>query len=342
MTHKINKKRSAFSMALSMALIAGLFFVFACETEPDAYVNPETAFIMNGQLVQPQEILNDVPGESDNIVRVEIDGTEHYLKPELSAENAYGTSVLTIDEAKKRYADLAFGEAVQKVILIEAQKSKTVDEGEVFIVVESMPAFPGGEDSLMSYLRNTIGYPVIAQENGIQGRVFVQFVIQKDGVIRDAIVVRGVDPSLDAEALRVINAMPTWKPGTQRGKNVNVQFMIPINFALQNNSPSVVFGDFTVKNTTMTAKTKFTQDKKTNIRFAKGHVTDENGENLQGVSVICVDPNARISNGTVSDINGNFSLELKEGSTKIKMSFVGMETLTASVPPPPPPLTEHN
>jgi protein TonB len=87
----------------------------------------------------------------------------------------------------------------------------------IFTVVEKMPEFPGGQAALLQFLSKSIKYPVIAQENGIQGRVTCSFVVNRDGSIVDAQVLRGVDPSLDKEALRVINSMPKWKPGEQRG-----------------------------------------------------------------------------------------------------------------------------
>ena len=98
---------------------------------------------------------------------------------------------------------------------------------------EDMPDFPGGQAALMQYLAKNIKYPTIAQENGTQGRVIVQFVVNKDGSIVDAKVVRSVDPYLDKEALRVINTMPKWKPGMQRGKPVRVKFTVPVMFRLQ-------------------------------------------------------------------------------------------------------------
>ena len=96
-----------------------------------------------------------------------------------------------------------------------------------------MPEFPGGELALRKYIANAIKYPVIAQENGIQGKVYVTFVVGKDGSIGNAQVARGVDPSLDKEALRVVNSLPKWKPGKQRGKAVRVSYNLPVKFTLQ-------------------------------------------------------------------------------------------------------------
>jgi protein TonB len=96
-----------------------------------------------------------------------------------------------------------------------------------------MPEFPGGQAECMKWLAKNMKYPQISQENGVQGRVIVQFVVNSDGSIVDATVVRGVDPYLDKEALRVIGMMPKWKPGMQRGKAVRVKFTLPVMFRLQ-------------------------------------------------------------------------------------------------------------
>jgi protein TonB len=116
---------------------------------------------------------------------------------------------------------------------VEAPVVEEVEE-EIFVVVESMPEFPGGQQEMMKFLAENIKYPVIAQENNVQGRVICQFVVEKDGKVTDIQVVRSAgDASLDKEAKRVIESMPKWKPGKQRGKAVRVKYTIPVNFRLQ-------------------------------------------------------------------------------------------------------------
>jgi len=117
--------------------------------------------------------------------------------------------------------------------VVSVAKEEEEETAEVFFIVEDMPEFPGGEMALRTYIANAIKYPVIAQENGIQGKVYVTFVVGKDGSVSNATIARGVDPSIDKEALRVVNALPKWKPGKQRGKPVNVSYTVPINFVLQ-------------------------------------------------------------------------------------------------------------
>lgn len=111
---------------------------------------------------------------------------------------------------------------------------KTLDEDDqIFFIVEKMPEFPGGDLALRKYIANTIIYPEVAIENGIQGKVYVTFVVTTNGTIANTKIARGVDPSLDKEAIRVVNNLPRWKPGYQRGTPVNVSYTVPINFVLQ-------------------------------------------------------------------------------------------------------------
>lgn len=122
--------------------------------------------------------------------------------------------------------------AITAVMQVSTAKEEEEDTP-VFFIVEEMPEFPGGQLALRTFIAQSVKYPVIAQENGIQGKVFVNFVVAKDGSITNAKIFRGVDPSLDKEALRVVNSLPKWKPGKQGGKAVRVSYTVPINFVLQ-------------------------------------------------------------------------------------------------------------
>jgi protein TonB len=106
------------------------------------------------------------------------------------------------------------------------------DEFLIFEMVEMKPRFPGGEASMMQFISASIMYPTISMENDVQGRVFVQFVINRDGSIANVKVLRGVDPYLDKEAVRVVSTMPKWEPGMHRGKAVRVRYTVPITFRL--------------------------------------------------------------------------------------------------------------
>ena len=125
------------------------------------------------------------------------------------------------------------GEVLKAKEEIAQPEPSKEEENKVFDVVEEQPSFPGGQGALMQWLSDNIKYPVIAAENGVQGRVIVQFVVSKTGSISDVKVVRGVDPSLDREAVRVVSQMPKWTPGRQNGTTVNVRYTLPVTFRLQ-------------------------------------------------------------------------------------------------------------
>ena len=128
-------------------------------------------------------------------------------------------------------------EAVRSEIAVAAPPPPPAPKPEVatkvFDVVEEMPSFPGGNGALMSYLYSNTKYPVVAQENGVQGRVIISFVVERDGSISDVKVARSVDPSLDREAQRVVKSMPRWTPGKQNGQTVRVKYTVPVVFRLQ-------------------------------------------------------------------------------------------------------------
>ncbi len=117
--------------------------------------------------------------------------------------------------------------------LIEAEEEEAEDLGKIFLIVEEPAEFPGGDRALYKFISNAVRYPVVAQENGIQGKVYVKFVVNEEGRVSDGQILRGVDISLDKEALRVINSLPRFKPGKQRGKAVKVYYNAQITFKLQ-------------------------------------------------------------------------------------------------------------
>ncbi|MBR3758440.1 MAG: energy transducer TonB [Bacteroidaceae bacterium] len=155
----------------------------------------------------------------------------------VEAKTISETIEIVEDDAEIEETIIASDEDMGEVVEIQNIENVVVEEPEkeeeIFQVVEAMPEFPGGTAELMKWLQKNIKYPSISQENGVQGRVIVQFVVNRDGSIVDPVVLRSVDPYLDKEALRVVSAMPKWKPGEQRGKTVRVKFTLPIQFRLQ-------------------------------------------------------------------------------------------------------------
>jgi len=129
-------------------------------------------------------------------------------------------------------AEVEQNEVIEEYVAPEVEEEE-IKEEEIFIIVEEMPSFPGGEVKMMEYLAKNIKYPQMARESGIQGRVFINFVVEPDGHVSNVKVMRGIGGGCDEEAIRVVKAMPKWKPGKQRGKSVRVSYNLPVNFRLQ-------------------------------------------------------------------------------------------------------------
>ena len=187
--------------------------------------------------IDTSQAVTDVVFEEE----IEIPITEQpevVVPPPPEAPSIAETLTIVEDDADVEETTIASSEETGQAVEIKyvpvAVEEEEPEEQTIFEVVEQMPEFPdGGMAGLMQFLSKNIKYPTIAQENGTQGRVTVQFVVNKDGSIVDAKVLRGVDPYLDKEALRVIGTMPKWKPGMQRGKPVRVKYTVPVMFRLQ-------------------------------------------------------------------------------------------------------------
>lgn len=149
---------------------------------------------------------------------------------ELKSQDDLAKTAVAIGSFDVKGNDEAAGEVLKAKEVIAQEKSV---EEKVFDVVEQMPQFPGGDAALFEYLSTHIKYPTIAEENGVQGRVIVTFVVERDGSITDVKVVKSVDPSLDKEASRVVAGMPKWIPGKQNGSAVRVKYTVPVTFRLQ-------------------------------------------------------------------------------------------------------------
>ena len=190
------------------------------------------------QVVTADEGVADIIAEEE----IEITRPENTPPPPPPPPAPAVTEVLNVvdDDVELEQQDIISSEDDASAAQTETFVAPVVEEEEeeesaqqIFTVVEKQPEFPGGTAELFKYLSKAIKYPVIAQENSIQGRVVCSFVVNRDGSIVDIQVMRGVDPSLDKEAVRVISEMPKWKPGEQRGKPVRVRFILPVQFRLQ-------------------------------------------------------------------------------------------------------------
>ena len=184
------------------------------------------------KIEQPEKVVERVRSSVKFTAPVIKKDEEVKPEDELKTQDELMSTKTAIGALDVKGNDDANGE-VLKIKEAVAQPEPKPEPDKVFDVVEQMPSFPGGNSALMQYLSKNIKYPVVAEENGIQGRVICTFVVERDGRVTDVRVVKSVDPSLDKEAVRVVSSMPAWIPGKQNGSAVRVKYTLPVTFRLQ-------------------------------------------------------------------------------------------------------------
>ena len=176
----------------------------------------------------PEEILNTIK-DTEIAIAADEEVTEDITSKDEVAESTAAAGASTFDQGTD---DHNVVREHKDEIIVEEKSPEPVKE-EIFTAVEQMPQFPGGEAELLKYIASHIKYPTMAAENNIQGRVVVKFVVNKNGKVGDVVVLRGKDPDLDKEAVRVVKTLPDFIPGKMNGQAVSVWYTLPINFKLQ-------------------------------------------------------------------------------------------------------------
>lgn len=196
---------------------------------------PKKAEVKQKQVkVEPEKVVEQVKSSIKFTAPVIKKDSEVKPEDELKTQDQIMETKTAIGSFDVKGNDDVNGEVLKaKEVIAQPEPPKHEEESKVFDVVEQMPSFPGGQGALLEYLASHVKYPVVAQENGVQGRVVVSFVVERDGSITDVRVVRSVDPSLDREAQRVVSSMPRWTPGKQNGSAVRVKYNVPVMFKLQ-------------------------------------------------------------------------------------------------------------
>jgi protein TonB len=244
-------KRNLKALILTVATIVGIMLLVAAKVAIENQLNSHVAIetdVELSKLAQKKEAKVErkepVKVEMEKQVVEKVKSSVKFTAPEIKKDNEVNPEdeIKSQDDLSKTNTaigsfdvkgnDEEGGEVLkaQQVAVDEAPKE---EETKVFDVVEQMPSFPGGDAALMKFLSEHIKYPVVAEENGIQGRVIATFVVERDGSITDVKVIKSVDPSLDKEAIRVLKSMPKWIPGKQNGSAVRVKYTVPVTFRLQ-------------------------------------------------------------------------------------------------------------
>ena len=222
-TIEVKKEKAVDTKAKEEAKRTDLEIIFSDKQE-----GPEPLLVIDGKVATMEQAKALDKKEIDHINVVKASEDNKDLRKVYADKYNADTSNGIIFVITKEYAK---SDERQKDYVVVV-KSKDKEAEQPFDVVEEMPKFPGGDAAMMEFLRNTVKYPEEAMKNGIQGRVVVQFIIEKDGSISEAKVIKKVNEQLDAEALRVVGEMPNWTPGKQKGKEVRVKFTLPVTFRL--------------------------------------------------------------------------------------------------------------
>ena len=214
-----NKKVTFLLAGLSISLLLALA-AFGYKSYDKEKINEEASA---REVVEDQEMMELIKEEEPEPQPVEV--------PKKAIQLEVVDDDVKVEDVEIN-AEVDQEEVIEEIVQVEVQEEEVVEQ-EIFQIVEEMPAFPGGEAKLMEYVGKNIKYPQIARETGIQGRVFIGFVVEPDGSVSNVKLLRGIGGGCDEEAMRVVKSMPKWKPGKQRGKAVRVSYQIPVFFKLQ-------------------------------------------------------------------------------------------------------------
>lgn len=177
-----------------------------------------------------ERVVDDTPEEIIPITEQKVKPPPPKPPPQVTIINVVEDDVEVEDDIE---IDIEFDEDEAMEEFEFVVEDEEIEEEHIFLVVENMPEFPGGEAAMYKFIGKNIEYPRMAKESGISGRVFITFVVERDGSVSDVQILRGIGGGCDEEAVRVIRKMPRWSPGKQRGKPVRVQYRMPIKFTLQ-------------------------------------------------------------------------------------------------------------
>lgn len=204
-----------------LALVLVAFNLRSTDKKDSGFAQQMVSTEMEEEIIQTQEE-QDIPEPEPEQPEPEVTTELEVVDDDADIKNELGI-VDAGDNANKQQ---------EEVVITDVGGEETVDEEEIFVFVEEYPSFPGGEEALYKYLGESIQYPDVARDNNITGTVIIRFVVEKDGSITKAAVAREIGGGCGKEALRVVNAMPKWKPGKQSGRAVRTEFTLPVQFQL--------------------------------------------------------------------------------------------------------------
>ncbi|MFT7031451.1 MAG: TonB family protein [Marinoscillum sp.] len=324
------KKVSPWKLGALSMICATLFVVFACSEEVDQEIKKmgsQSNLITFDQLPADMQVDLVEIKEDLSFMKVEIlEGDKMSNIEELQDLDPKTIHSMNVDKANK-----AIYIAIKKDgTNFDYLSEKSKQEGEVFTIVEEQPEFEGGIDAFYQYLGNEIKYPEQAREMGVEGRVYVQFVVETDGSLSEVKSVKGIGAGCDTEAVRVVQNAPAFKPGSQRGKPVRVRMVMPIAFTLD---PNMKNTDNSKERRVLYMRTDPQNGQlKVDAQYGytsgqwSGTVYSSEGKVLPGANIVVAGTNR----GTVSNLEGQFKVAASE-SEELDISFIGYESVRLKV-----------
>lgn len=308
MMRTFKKNIGSWKIGLSLLILPLFFFAIACQDQILSEVGSST---LRQVSEYPAEVKADISKYSEEFPEAKftyIEGTEAEVRKLGATEYTHHMILNTY----------VFGDKTG--VLMKDLPAMKTEEG-VFVVVEQMPEYPGGFDGLGEFLHNTIRYPEQARKDNISGTVYVQFVVDETGRASDAVAIKGVRDDVDAEAVRAVSLMPSWKPGMQNGQAVKTRMVLPVKFSSDFDSKALPISEDPYRMQPSVSKTF-----DNGWTILTGKITGQDGKGLAGINVVV----KGTTTGTVTDANGNFKISVKEKTGTLACSFVGYETKTLS------------
>lgn len=251
-------------------------------------------------------------------------GDDHYKHTGEATIKGASASGIEFRNAAKNTDDSQTFAIIEYNDMTEKISVNSVEDA-IFTVVEESATFAGGFENLGPFLNDNLKYPAEARKAGKEGTVNISFVVNADGSLSDFEILKGVDPQMDAEAMRVVTSFPPWIPGKQNGKTIRQRFVLPIKFRL--NSESTNNGEkLEIQGDTYVFQITLNIADKGGVNVVSGQVLDKSGMPLEGANIIIVGT----TQGTTSDSNGYFTIEPPNGNGHLAFSFVGYKTETLS------------
>ncbi len=327
MMKTVQKKIKHWKVAMAAISVMLIFFVVACQDQVMQDIqaitdNSSAATLLPEKVEAELAKLRQSNPKAEYIV-MEMNEEGKKKLEELDKNEDFNKNIISMSVIKTEDQSFVI---LQKGDKTDMLSEMTAKEGEVFTIVEEIAAPIGGYPVLYEYIAKNIKYPLEARNKGIEGKVFIEFIVNDNGTLSDFAAIKGIGAGCDEEAVQILKNCPiSWNPAKQRGKSVRQRLVIPVTFKLGEGNPaSIIIGD--AQNSNLEFSLSFNKEIINGTTRLNGQVKNENGTPLTGANIVV----QGTTTGTVANKDGSFQLNVPTGSGIIVVSFVGYKTKTAS------------